>query len=231
MSIQTQIVKPEITPTTTTTPQLSAYVANLGRYSEGELVGGWINLPASNQEIQTFLKGVVGLDEQYEAYSVQDYESIFTLEEFVDLYDLNMLAVKLESMLEREKSVAACYCMTNGIRHIIDIVNICEQLSDLVYTHLDDVCVGSREERLGYLLVQETGLEAELEQVQLSSGISATDYFDYERYGRDIVTNDGYFAAEDLFIHYTSDLNEKLYTREGLIARLDDDRLTPTRET
>ncbi|MDR0492779.1 MAG: antirestriction protein ArdA [Nitrososphaerota archaeon] len=225
MSIQSQIVKPEITPTTT--PQLRVYVANLGRYTEGELVGGWINLPASNQTIKAFLKDVVSLNEQYEEYSIQDYESIFSIEEYVNIYDLNMLAVKLESMLEGEKSVAACYCMTNGIRHIIDIVNVCEQVSDLVYTQLGDVCGGSREERLGYLLAQTTGLEAELEQMQLSSGISAADYFDYERYGRDISISDGYFAAEDLFIHYTGDLDEKLYSREELLERLDDNRLTP----
>ncbi|MCL2359895.1 antirestriction protein ArdA [Candidatus Bathycorpusculum sp.] len=225
MSIQSQIVKPEVTPTTTT-PQLRVYVVNLRKYSEGELAGGWINLPASNQEIQTFLTEVVGLDEQYEEYSVQDYESIFSLEEFVDLYDLNLLAVKLEGMLEGERTVAAYYCMSNGIRHIIDVVNVCEQLSDLVYTQLEAVCGGSREERLGYLLAQETGLEAELEQVQLSRGISAADYFDYERYGRDIAESDGYFVTADLFIHYTGDLDEKRYTREELRERLDDSRLT-----
>ncbi|MCL2359830.1 antirestriction protein ArdA [Candidatus Bathycorpusculum sp.] len=224
MSIQSQIVKPEVT--LTTTPQLRVYIANLGRYNQGELVGGWINLPASNQEIQTFLTEVVGLDEQHEEYSVQDYESIFSLEEYVNIYDLNLLAVKLEGMLEGERTVAAYYCMSNGIRHIIDVVNVCEQLSDLVYTQLEDICGGSREERLGYLIARETGLEAELEQVQLSNGISATDYFDYERYGRDIALSDGYFAAEDLFIHYTGDLDEKRYTREELRERLDDSRLT-----
>ncbi|MCL2432655.1 antirestriction protein ArdA [Candidatus Bathycorpusculum sp.] len=224
MSIQSQIVKPEVTPTTT--PQLRVYVANLRKYSEGELAGGWINLPASNKEIKTFLTEVVGLDEQYEEYSVQDYESIFSLEEYVDLYDLNMLAIKLESMLEGERTVAAYYCMSNGIRHIIDVVNVCEQLSDLVYTQLEDVCGGSREERLDYCFAQETGLEAELEQVQLSSGISAADYFDYERYGRDIAESDGYFVTADLFIHYTGDLDEKRYTREELRERLDDSRLT-----
>ncbi|MDR0492190.1 MAG: antirestriction protein ArdA [Nitrososphaerota archaeon] len=225
MSIQSQIVKPKVTPTTTN-PQLRVYVANLRKYSEGELAGGWINLPASNQEIKTFLTAVVGLDEQYEEYSVQDYESIFSLEEYVDLYDLNMLAVKLEGMLEGEKSVAACYCMTNGIRHIIDIVNVCEQISELVYTQLDEVSGNTKEGRLGCLIAQETGLEAELEQVQLSGGISAADYFDYERYGRDIAISDGYFAAEELFIHYAGDLNEKLYTREELRERIDDSRLT-----
>jgi hypothetical protein len=103
MGIQSQIVKPEVTPTTTN-PQLRVYVANLGRYTEGELVGGWINLPTSNQAIKTFLKDVVGLNEQYEEYSIQDYESIFSIEEYVNIHDLNMLAVKLESMLGGERS-------------------------------------------------------------------------------------------------------------------------------
>ena len=34
---------------------LKVYVANLGKYNEGELVGDWISLPVENEELEKFL--------------------------------------------------------------------------------------------------------------------------------------------------------------------------------
>ncbi|MCL2432730.1 antirestriction protein ArdA, partial [Candidatus Bathycorpusculum sp.] len=51
-----------------TAPQLRVYVANLSKYNNGELVGAWLNLPATHNEIKTFLKTKVGLNSQHEEY-------------------------------------------------------------------------------------------------------------------------------------------------------------------
>lgn len=40
---------------------LSAYITNLGRYVEGELVGKWVDFPVTSQEIQNVLKEI-GID-------------------------------------------------------------------------------------------------------------------------------------------------------------------------
>ena len=40
----------------------SIYVANLGKYNEGELVGGWITLPKPQAELEQFLRDTVGLE-------------------------------------------------------------------------------------------------------------------------------------------------------------------------
>jgi antirestriction protein len=115
----------QINPQTTNT-QLRVYVANLGKYNEGELCGAWLNLPASNKEIKEFLKNQVGLNSQYEEYSIHDYESDFSLGEYENLYDLNVLAVKLEQMNETEKTIVAAYCSANGLKDTLSILNTCE---------------------------------------------------------------------------------------------------------
>lgn len=134
MSIQSQIVKPESTPTAA---QLKVYVANLGKYTEGELVGGWISLPAAQAEIKAFLRDEVGLNARYEEHMIQDYESDFKIGEYESVYELNMLAVKLEALTETEQALAAAYCHANSIQTALGMLNICEQLDELSYTQID----------------------------------------------------------------------------------------------
>ena len=40
---------------------LNVWIGNLGKYNEGELVGDWLKLPVSEQELNRFLKEEVGL--------------------------------------------------------------------------------------------------------------------------------------------------------------------------
>jgi len=115
----------------TNNPQIRVYVTNLGRYNEGKLVGDWLNLPVSNNEIDTFLKTKVGLNKHYEELAIHDYESDFALCEYENLYDLNVLAVKLEQMSESEKALAVAYCNANGLKDISSVMNVCEQINDL----------------------------------------------------------------------------------------------------
>jgi len=116
-----------------TSPQLRVYVANLSKYNQGELCGNWLNLPTSNNQIKTFLKHQVKLHSPYEEYALHDYESDFNHTENENLYDLNILAIKLEQMRENEKALAAAYCNANGLKDTLSILNICEQINDISY--------------------------------------------------------------------------------------------------
>jgi antirestriction protein len=214
-----------------TNPQLRVYVANLSKYVEGELCGDWLNLPTTHNQIKTFLKDKVELNARHEEYALHDYESEFRIGEYENLYDLNILAVKLETMSETEKTIAAAYCNANGLKDTTSIINICQQINDLSYVELDTDTWGSREEKLGYAIVDEINSELKeaLEQCKLGAGISAYNYFDFEAYGRDTAINDGYFATDDIFIFYTSDdLNPKLYTTQDIKDTLNDPRLEET---
>ncbi|MCL2691316.1 MAG: antirestriction protein ArdA [Candidatus Bathyarchaeota archaeon] len=211
----------------TINPQIRVYVANLGRYNEGKLMGDWLNLPTSNNEIDAFLKNKVGLNKQYEEVTIHDFESDFNLCEYENLYDLNVLAVKLEQMSEAEKTLAAAYCDANGLKGISSILNTCEQINDLLYVELVEGSWGSKEEKLGYALLDgvNSDLKVALEQCKLGDGVCAYTYFDFEAYGRDVAINYGYFASDEFFIFSTSDIDPKLYTVQELKENLNDPRL------
>ncbi|MDR0797914.1 MAG: antirestriction protein ArdA [Nitrososphaerota archaeon] len=213
-----------------TNSQIRVYVANLGKYNEGEIVGGWLSLPVTHDEIKAFLKNQVGLNEQYEEYALHDYESDFSLGEYENLYSLNVLAVVLEQMSETEKNIASAYCSANGLKDTLSVANACMQVNDLSYVELDANDWGSKEEKLGYAILEEinSDLKATLEQCPIGANLTALDYFDFEKYGRDIAINDGYFASNEFFIFYTSDIDPKLYNIQEIVDQLNDPRLSET---
>lgn len=46
------------------------YIANLGKYNEGELVGAWFTPPVDYDEMAER----IGLNDRYEEYAIHDYE-------------------------------------------------------------------------------------------------------------------------------------------------------------
>ena len=60
---------------------ISIYLTNLGKYNEGELIGEWVQLPVSDDELNEVLERI-GISEQpdekgsyYEEYFMTDYDS------------------------------------------------------------------------------------------------------------------------------------------------------------
>ena len=51
------------------------YIANLGKYNEGELVGAWFTPPVGFEEV----KERIGLNDEYEEYAIHDYELPFEI--------------------------------------------------------------------------------------------------------------------------------------------------------
>ena len=51
---------------------MQVYIANLGKYNEGELVGAWFTFPIDFEEV----KEKIGLNDEYEEYAIHDYELI-----------------------------------------------------------------------------------------------------------------------------------------------------------
>ena len=62
---------------------LRIYLTNLGKYNEGQLVGEWVELPVTEEELEKVLERI-GISEEpdengnyYEEYFITDYESDF----------------------------------------------------------------------------------------------------------------------------------------------------------
>jgi hypothetical protein len=74
------------------------YIANLGKYNEGELVGSWFTFPIDMQEVSE----QIGLNAQYEEWAIHDYEFDFPLSigEYESIEKLNELVEKIESNSE-----------------------------------------------------------------------------------------------------------------------------------
>ena len=75
---------------------LKAYITNLGKYNEGELVGEYLAFPATTEEVQALLARI-GVDgKRYEELFITDYESDIAgltenLGEYESIDELNYL--------------------------------------------------------------------------------------------------------------------------------------------
>ena len=88
--------------------ELKAFVTNLGKYNEGELVGEWVSFPVSADEMKAILDRIqIGHPDDfgvpYEEIFITDYDTdIYGLQnllgEFTSLEELNYLAGRLDEM-------------------------------------------------------------------------------------------------------------------------------------
>lgn len=209
----------------TETPTIRVYVANLGKYNEGELVGACLDLPQSQAKIDKFLRDTVGLtldseeayakglrgERVYEEYAIHDFEfpqdmNGFTpnISEYASLDKVNVLACLIEQADED------CLEVIEALQNQIEKLNIDEQISMLGHFvsgeypngvwRYDTEGFDNEEEAFGYYNVHE--LNPDLAKVLESQEIES--YFDYESYGRDRAM-DGYLY-DDIYIDGRSDI-------------------------
>ena len=84
---------------------MKIFVTNLGKYNEGYLIGEWLSLPTSQEEIKDCLKRI-GINEEYEEYFITDYENSFIkIEEYSTISQLNEIAEAYEELNDIEKEL------------------------------------------------------------------------------------------------------------------------------
>lgn len=147
------------------------YLTNLGKYNEGHLIGEWVDLPISNEELQKVLDRI-GINEEYEEYFITDYETDFDgieIGEYSNLEDLNEMAETLESLDDDEKEVVDAI-MSEGysLEEAIEKKDDC-----IVYCDCSDMEDVARE------YAEQTGLLDSIPE-------NLQSYFDFEAYGRDM---------------------------------------------
>ena len=171
-----------------------AYITNLGKYNEGELVGETLEFPTSPQEVQTLLKhiGVDGI--RYEEFFITSFDGDVLglydyLGEYENLDELNHLACLLSELdqgeLEKFEAVLHTGAHTSSVA---DIINLTQNLD--CFEFYPDI---ENEEDLGRYWAEDLPIPEELK-----------DYFDYEAYGRDISINEGGHMAPGGYVVQTS---------------------------
>ena len=171
-----------------------AYITNLGKYNEGELVGETLKFPTSPQEVQALLKhiGVDGI--RYEEFFITSFDGDVLglydyLGEYENLDELNHLACLLSELdqgeLEKFEAVLHTGAHTSSVA---DIINLTQNLDCFeFYPEIEN------EEDLGRYWAEDLPIPEELR-----------DYFDYEAYGRDISINEGGHMAPGGYVVQTS---------------------------
>lgn len=201
---------------------LSAYVTNLGKYVEGELVGKWLDFPTTQKEIDTVLREI-GIDGvRYEEFFITDYESNISgltesLGEYESLYALNYLAEKIQESdctFEELEALLDFAAYTGSIEEIVALLDNMDCF--IIYSGVET------DYDLGYYYVHELGLLEELK------GSTLARYFDYEAYGRDIrLEEGGVYTQNGSYVCMLSDFHIQSADIQKEIQRVREDmRLT-----
>lgn len=146
---------------------MQVYIANLGKYNEGELVGAWFSFPVDFEEV----KEKIGLNAEYEEYAIHDYELPFRIDEYGSIDRLNDL-YELIQEIENEP-------IYDELNEIIeywfnDIEDLLEHKDDIIsYSDCSSM------EDIAYYYIEETGVLNALPE-------NLRYYFDYASFGRDM---------------------------------------------
>ena len=84
--------------------EMRIYIANLGKYNEGELVGAWFTPPVDFEEV----KERIGLNDEYEEYAIHDYELPFEIDEYTPIEEINRLCEMVEDLPEYIQEEKTC---------------------------------------------------------------------------------------------------------------------------
>ena len=183
-----------------------AFVTNLGKYNEGQLVGEWVKFPTTEEEMQKVFEriGIGSTDEfgqPYEEWFITDYEcpvhGVYDmLSEYESLDKLNYLASRIDEMdkWEQEKFVAIMESGCDEVSDIDDLINLTYNLD--CYDFIPDI---HDESDLGYYYVHDAGIYSEKELGPLAN------YIDYERFGRDIAMDESGKFTDEGYIRNTGD--------------------------
>lgn len=161
---------------------LNIYVANMGKYNEGQLVGEWIELPKTALKLTEVYKRI-GIGEKYEEFFIADYETdIQGLEigECSPIDSLNELAARFEDLREEEKEILQALLLygldiEEGFEKLEEgacyVYYNCKDMTDVAHQIMDD-------------RLQEVSQEIAM-------------YFDFEAYGRDLEINGTFYQIKD----------------------------------
>ena len=181
----------------------AAFITNLGKYNEGELVGEWVKFPTTAEEMKEVFKRIgIGQKDDfgnpYEEWFITDYDCYVDglydkLGEYESLDELNYLASKLEEMSDCEYAqFQAGMEMGDHCGSLQEIINLTENLDCYeIYPNIEDY------DDLGRYYIEE------LEVMQVPEHLQ--NYIDYEAYGRDVAMDENGSFTDQGYVRDTGD--------------------------
>ena len=181
----------------------AAFITNLGKYNEGELVGEWVKFPTTAEEMKEVFKRIgIGqrddFGQPYEEWFITDYDCYVDglyskLGEYENLDELNYLASKLDEMSDSEYAqFQAGMEMGDHCGSLQEIINLTENLDCYeIYPDIEDY------DDLGRYYIDE------LEVMQIPEHLQ--NYIDYEAYGRDVAMDENGSFTDQGYVRDTGD--------------------------
>ena len=181
----------------------AAFITNLGKYNEGELVGEWVKFPTTAEELKEVFKRIgIGqrddFGQPYEEWFITDYDCYVDglydkLGEYENLDELNYLASKLDEMSDSEYAqFQAGMEMGDHCGSLQEIINLTENLDCYeIYPDIHDY------DDLGRYYIEE------LEVMQVPEHLQ--NYIDYEAYGRDVAMDENGSFTDQGYVRDTGD--------------------------
>ena len=173
---------------------MQVYIANLGKYNEGELVGDWFSFPLDEEVIAER----IGLNAEYEEYAIHDTDNFpMEISEYISIEELNRIYEQLEELpdylLDDLDSFVSYYgSLEELVEHKDDIIlySGCETMTDLAYYLIDE------------------------EQVLGEIPSSLQNYIDYEAYGRDVALEENGTFTDQGYVWDTRETFHEYYDGE-----------------
>ena len=150
---------------------LKIYLTNLGKYAEGYLVGEWVELPITDDELGE-VKKRIGINQLYEEWFITDYETDIDgveVGEYDSLEKLNQIAEALNELHQYDSDILMAllsngYSLDDALERMSDcfVYSNCSTMEDVARQYCEDCGI----------------LDAIPENLQ--------DYFDFKAFGRDM---------------------------------------------
>lgn len=187
----------------------AAFITNLGKYNEGELVGEWVKFPTTYEDLQKVFEriGIGSADDfgnPYEEWFITDYDCYVgdlydKLGEYENLDELNYLASKIDEMDRGEyNQFLAAMEVGDHSGSLQDIINLTENLDCYdIYPDIEDY------DDLGRYYIDE------LDAMQVPEHLR--NYIDYEAYGRDIALDESGDFTDFGYVRDTGDRFDEVY--------------------
>lgn len=189
--------------------QPKIYLTNLGKYTEGQLVGQWLNVPCSNDEFEKALLNI-GVDGvRYEEYFITDFEYLNGVSEYSNIQEVNQIAqfslmidnFISDDLFEQDKNYIRTELLEN-VNHLmkyenLDFEEVTEKLERYqIFTQQEHT---SALQEFGYYLLKELNY---YNYDTLNEDI--TDFLDVEKIGRyhlhthDVIAKKSYGKLDEI---------------------------------
>ena len=145
---------------------MAVYIANLGKYNEGELVGAWFTFPIDEDDVAER----IGLNKYYEEYAIHDTDNFpMEISEYISIRELNRIYEMVQELPEYiaealDEFISHYGSLEEVVEHSDEVYYYpdCDDMTDVAYYYIDEL------QALG------------------DTPPSLQNYIDYEAYGRDL---------------------------------------------